>query len=252
MGSGEIDLAQHDDLPFRVSGVLAKTGTPVDRTVHVTLEAIEAIHVDWRTGAKVGPSTPEAVIRAMDLTPRTVTAAYVGLKNKIKILNFPRFIGDYKEEALSGVIPGQALSQLWSIVGTAELALAAIALLVVVAAVISIGVMLWASLAARRREMAILRSLGARPSSILALLMLEAIGATVLGVALGAALHLVGLGFMAGWLDREYGVYIPNLGLSIRELQALGLAALLGALAGLPPAIRAYQMSLSDGVAVRE
>ena len=50
-GLGSVSFVEHDDKPFRVSGILAKTGTPVDRTVHVSLEAIEAIHVDWQSGA---------------------------------------------------------------------------------------------------------------------------------------------------------------------------------------------------------
>ncbi len=45
-GTGDVSFAMHDDKPFRVSGILEKTGTPVDRTVHVSLEGIEAIHVD--------------------------------------------------------------------------------------------------------------------------------------------------------------------------------------------------------------
>ncbi len=49
-GLGSVSFVQHDDKPFRVAGVLAKTGTPVDRTVHVSLPAIEAIHVDWQSG----------------------------------------------------------------------------------------------------------------------------------------------------------------------------------------------------------
>ena len=52
-GAGDVSFARHDDKPFRVAGILARTGTPVDRTVHVSLEAIEAIHADWQGGAPV-------------------------------------------------------------------------------------------------------------------------------------------------------------------------------------------------------
>ncbi|MCI4663562.1 MAG: ABC transporter permease [Neomegalonema sp.] len=243
----------HDDLPFRIVAILAKTGTPVDRTVHVTLEAIEAIHVDWRTGArKLGAATPEATIRAMDLTPRAITAALVGLKSPISILGYRRYVNDYPKEALSAVMPGVALSELWRIVGVAETALSAISFLVVIAAAIGVGVMLSASLAARRREMAILRSVGARPRTILGLLMVEAAGVTLLGVLVGAGLHVAGLSMLAGWLDANYGVYIESVALSSREFGALGIATALGALAGVPAAWRAYRLSLADGVAMRE
>ena len=56
---GLASFTEHKDQPFRVSGILEKTGTPVDRTVIVAMEAIEAIHVDWKGGAKIpGQTTP--------------------------------------------------------------------------------------------------------------------------------------------------------------------------------------------------
>ena len=52
-GLGQADFgSSHENRPFRVVGILAPTGTPVDQTVHVSLEAITAIHVGWETGAK--------------------------------------------------------------------------------------------------------------------------------------------------------------------------------------------------------
>ena len=50
-GSGELNVAEHADKPFTVVGVLARTGTPVDRTVHIGLQAMEAIHLEWAGGA---------------------------------------------------------------------------------------------------------------------------------------------------------------------------------------------------------
>jgi putative ABC transport system permease protein len=55
---GLASFSEHEDQPFRISGILEKTGTPVDRTVIVSLEAIEAIHVDWRSGAQFPASRP--------------------------------------------------------------------------------------------------------------------------------------------------------------------------------------------------
>ena len=70
-GLGSVSFVEHDDKPFRVAGILAKTGTPVDRTVHVSLEAIEAIHVDWQSGARVpGQSVSADEVREMDLQPK--------------------------------------------------------------------------------------------------------------------------------------------------------------------------------------
>jgi putative ABC transport system permease protein len=75
-GAGAISFVEHDDKPFRVVGILAKTGTPVDRTVHISLEAIEAIHVDWQSGARIpGQSVSAEEARKMDLRPKAITAS---------------------------------------------------------------------------------------------------------------------------------------------------------------------------------
>ena len=92
-GLGAADLGSgHENRPFRVSGILKPTGTPVDRTVHVSLEAITAIHVGWETGAKnpLADTIDETMIRSFDLTPKSVTAIFVGLKQKGTILTTRR------------------------------------------------------------------------------------------------------------------------------------------------------------------
>lgn len=107
-----------------MAGILAKTGTPVDRTVHVSLEAIEAIHVDWKSGAPMpGLSISAEKARKMNLKPKAITAVLVGLKSKISTFHVQRFINEYSAEPLSAVLPGVALSQLWNLIGIAEKAL---------------------------------------------------------------------------------------------------------------------------------
>ena len=55
--------AAHDDLPFRIHKVLARSGTPFDRAVFIPLEASEAIHRGWRGGQKLMSMTPEQVAK---------------------------------------------------------------------------------------------------------------------------------------------------------------------------------------------
>ena len=108
-GIGSGGLVGHDDKPFVVVGILERTGTPVDRTVHVSLEGIEAIHVDWRKGAKVPSMTITAdEVREMDLTPATITAIMVGLKSRLGIFRAQREISRYRREPLSAILPGVA------------------------------------------------------------------------------------------------------------------------------------------------
>ena len=143
----------HDDQPFRIAGILDKTGTPVDRTVIVSLEGIEAIHVDWRGGGRVaGQPTPPDTLREMDLTPRAITAALVGVQSPLEILTLQRAINDYRAEPLLAILPGVALQELWSVVGAAETALMGVSAMVVLTALIGLMATVFASLNERRRR----------------------------------------------------------------------------------------------------
>lgn len=249
---GLASFSHHDDQPFRVAGVLARTGTPVDRTVIVSLEGIEAIHVDWRSGARIpGQTTPAEAIRQMDLTPRTVTAALVGVNSRLQIFGLQRWINEYRAEPLLAILPGVALQELWQIVGVAETALTAVSGMVVVTALIGLVAMISASLAERRREMAIWRAMGARPGTILGLLVLEAGLIAAAGAALGLAFLYAGLALARPWIDATWGLWLPIAAPGLRELTVLAAVIGAAALASLLPAIRAYRMSLADGMMVR-
>lgn len=249
---GLASFIEHADQPFRVSGILAKTGTPVDRTVIVGMEAIEAIHVDWQSGAKIpGRATPVEAIRQMDLEPTAITAALVGVKSRLQIFQLQRWINEYPQEPLLAVLPGVALQELWQIVGIAETALIGVSAMVVVTALIGMMAMIFSSLNERRREMAILRAMGARPMTILGLLVLEAALMAAIGAAIGAALLYAGLAVARPWVDAAFGLWLPLELPSGRE--AAVLIGVIGAatLASLLPALRAYRLSLADGMTVR-
>ena len=123
-GTGELSLLDHGDKPFTVAGVLAKTGTPVDRSVYVSLEGIEAMHIDWSGGVPI-PSQRVTAADALelDLTPRAITAFLVGVRSKTGIFQLQRDVNDYRREPLLAVLPGVALQELWNLLGAAERAL---------------------------------------------------------------------------------------------------------------------------------
>ena len=251
-GLGSVSFSEHDDKPFRVAGILRKTGTPIDRTVHVSLAAIEAIHVDWQSGARQpGQGVSADDVRRMDLAPKAITSAFLGLKSRLATFRLQRAINEYPREPLSAIIPGVALQELWDLVSVAETALTAVSIMVVVTALIGMVVMILTTLNERRREMAILRSVGARPSTILGLLTAEAGLLTVAGVALGTALLYVSLAVLRPVIDRMWGLNLTIEPLNTHELQMLAGVVLAGLLAGLLPAIRAYRLSLADGMTVR-
>lgn len=251
-GVGSVSFVEHEDKPFRVAGILAKTGTPIDRTVHVSLEAIEAIHIDWQNGAPVpGQSVSADAVRKMDLTPKAITAALVGLKSKLATFRMQRAINDYAEEPLSAIMPGVALQELWGLVGTAETALSVVSAMVVVTALLGMVTMILTTLNERRREMAILRSVGATPGTVLGLLAAEGGLLTFAGAVLGT-LALYGALFCArGYIDRTYGLSLAIGPLRPDEWLKLALIVVAGFAAGLLPALRAYRLSLVDGMMVR-
>ena len=251
-GLGSTGFLEHDDKPFKVSGILAKTGTPVDRTVHISLEAIEAIHVDWQSGARIpGQSVSVEDVRHMDLQPKAITAALIGLRSKLAIFRLQRAINDFRAEPLSAILPGATLQELWGLVGTAETALAAVSAMVVVTALLGMVTMILTTLNERRREMAILRSVGARPATILGLLIAEATLLILIGVGLGVVLLYAGLALLQPYIDRVYGLHIDIQVLKTGEWFNLAGVVAAGVLAGLLPALRAYRLSLADGLTVR-
>lgn len=251
-GLGRIEQNAHDDRPFRISGVLKKTGTPVDRTVHVSLKAIEAIHIDWKSGRKQPGLAPSPdTLRKLTLTPKAITAAMVGVKSKISIFKLQRFINEYRDEPLVAVLPGVALQELWGLVGTAEQALVAVAAMVVIAALLGLATMILSTLNERRREIAILRSAGANPGTVITLLLMEAGMLAVLGVLLGTVLLYAGLFIAQPLVDAHYGLYLPIEPLMLREVGLLALIVGGALLFALLPALRAYRMSLADGMTVR-
>lgn len=250
-GSGAAGLGEHDDRPFTVVGVLARNGTPLDRAVLVGLAGIEAIHVGWQGGAPIpGLRIAPEQLRKFDLRPRTVSAALVGLKSRVAVFRVQRQINAFADEPLTAVLPGVALQSLWGLVGIVERALLAVSALVVAVGLSGLVAVVVASLGERRRELAILRALGAGPGHVLALLMLESLLLATLGIALGLALVYGVAAGAAPWLA-AYGLQ-PGLGWPGTGEWWLLLAVFgASAAAGLVPGWRAYRYSVADGMTIR-
>lgn len=250
-GLGSTSFELHDDKPFTVVGILAPTGTPVDRTVHIPLAGMSAIHMDWTAGVRLpgfAVSAEEAL--AMDLTPDSVTAVLIGMKSRIQALGFQRRINEYRAEPLTAIIPGATLAELWQMIGIAENALIAISGLVVVTGMLGMVTVILAGLNERRREMAILRALGARPLHILGLLMIESGLYGIAGLVLGLLLHWALIALAALWVQPAYGIQL-TLSLPAWPMSGVLLAVvLLSVLVGLAPGWKAYRRSLSDGLTV--
>ena len=245
-------FSDHDDQPFKVSGILAKTGTPVDNTVIVSLEAIEAIHVDWSTGAKIpGQITPVEEIRQMDLSPKNITAALIGVNSKLQIFQLQRWINEYPEESLSSILPGVALQELWRIVGVVENLLLGISVTVIFTTLIGMTAIIFSSLNERRREMAIWRAMGASPKVVIGLLMLEAFIISVMSIIVSTVMLFLTLYVLQPWIDNTYGILVNIETLAVKDIYIFMLFILSASLVSLIPAIRAYWFSINDGMTIK-
>ena len=252
-GVARISLLKHDDKPFTVVGILGRTGTPVDRTLHISLAGMEALHIDWQNGmpARGAAQVSAEQARAMDLQPKQITAFLLGLNSKIATFSLQREINEYRGEPLLAILPGVALQELWSLMGTAEKALFVVSLFVVLTGLIGMLTAILTSLNERRREMAILRSVGARPWHIAGLLVVEAFALALAGVLLGLLLLYLGIAGAQGYVQAHYGLYLPLSAPSSYEWRLLGAILAAALLMGCVPAWRAYRQSLADGLSIR-
>lgn len=252
-GLGAGGFSDHDNRPFRVVGILAPTGTPVDQTIQVSLEAITAIHVGWETGSKnpLADTITENTIRSFDLTPKTVTAVFAGLKSRATVLRTRRAINTNKSEPLMAIIPGQALAELWQVMGTAERVLLAVSAFVIAVGLVSILTSILTSLNERRREMSILRATGARPHHVFALMVAEAAVLGFLGAVLGAVLIQVIFTIAAPILSAQYGIALIGTGPSLVDVYTILAVTGAALLLGIWPALTALRRSLADGLTVK-
>jgi len=252
-GTGRKSFLKHDDRPFKVVGILKPTGTPVDQSLHVSLEGITAMHIDWESGAPPmeGESLSSADILKLDLKPDEITSFLIGLKSKIHAFSLQRQVNSFKEEPLSAIMPGVALQELWNLLRTAEVGLRIITWFVLFAGLLGMMTSLLSGLNERRREMAILRSVGAGPGTISFLLIFEAIFLTLVGILFGLLFLYITLFVSQPLLEAYFGLFIPIQPPSVKDLIILGVIILNGMLMGLIPALRAYRQSLSDGMTIR-
>lgn len=252
-GVATVSLIKHDDKPFRVVGILKRTGTPVDHTLHINLAGMEALHVDWQHGmpARGAARIDAEQARQLDLQPQQITAVLLGLNSKIATFTLQREINQYRGEPLLAILPGVALQELWSLMGTAEKALFVVSLFVVFTGLIGMLTAILTSLNERRREMAILRSVGARPWQIAGLLIAEAFSLALAGVLFGLLLLYLAIAVARPLLQSHYGIYLPLAWPSTYEWSLLGGILLAALLMGCVPAWRAYRQSLADGLSIR-
>src|SRR5690606_34813066 len=124
-GAGEVSFMPHEQHPFRIAGVLERTGTPADRTVHVTLHGLAAVH---ESAAEDEDPIAAALRQSADgaSDPPASTAFLVGLHSRAAALAVQRSVNEYPGEPLTAILPAVALQEVWEITGAVERTLFAV------------------------------------------------------------------------------------------------------------------------------
>ena len=249
-GSIESIGSKHDDFSFTVTGVLNKTGTPIDQAIFLDLKGYELLHLGWKSGKKVF-SLEDIDLSSLPpdaLNPKTVTAAFVGLKSKLTIFNFSKNIREYTEEAISAVIPGIALSELWSIVGLVDKGFQLLSWIIIAISLIAMVTLIIASLDNRKQEMTIYRANGASPKFLAAMVICESLVIGLVAI-IGAIILVTAVTYFAtSQLNLALGISPSFKWISLDEIKVFGIILLSGALSSLIPAAMVFRKNLHQAL----
>lgn len=246
-------IQKHDDKPFRVVGILKPTGTALDQSLYISLYGMEAIHMDWKNGAAPTQENaiPQSQLTKENIKNGPITSFFLRTNSRIETLRLQRTINTYEPEALLAIIPGATLADLWRGLSQIDTVLKIISFMVLFVGLASMISTILAGLNERRREMAILRSLGAGPKRLTALLVFESFLLTGLAIFAGVILNATGFVLLSGWLESQFGFYVVGEMFSATELLYLILIWSAGTLIGFIPAIKASRLALKDGLTVK-
>ncbi len=245
-GSVESVGSKHDDFSFVVTGILNKTGTPIDQAIFLDLKGYELLHLGWKSGKKIFnlddinlSSLPEDA-----LIPKTVTAAFIGLKSKLTLFNFSKNIREYPKEAISAVIPGIALSELWSIVGLVDKGFQLLSWIIIAISLIAMVTLIIASLDNRKQEMTIYRANGASPKFLAMMVLCESLVIGLTAIVGAIVLVTIVTYFATAQLNLALGISPTFKWISMGEITVFSFILLAGALSSLIPAVMVFRKNL--------
>lgn len=227
----------HEDAPATVVGILEPTGTPIDRALYLPIGAYYVMD---------GHEAQEGMVEGGARDPRGLSAVMLGTKAGFYRAGLYRTLND-RLDAMA-VYPSVEVRKLFALVGTGDLVLRWISLLVVVVALLGVMVAIYNTMGARRKEFAILRALGARRRSLLGLVVSESALLGFFGGLLGLLLSGILVMLVGEQLRALTGVAVqawPGL----PELLLLLAVTVAAALAGLVPAMAAYRTETAHALA---
>lgn len=248
-GIAKTSFSLHTDKPFTIVGILAPTGTPVDQTLHVGLQGIEAIHFNGQEVSSPQTAKTEKGYhqhkqpKFAHLEPESITALMLGLKSKISTFKVQREINNDTQEPLLAILPGVALSELWQMMKILENTLFLISILVFISASLSVSAMLLSSIKQRTREIQLLRVIGASPLFLFLLIELEAFLIAMISSALGATILMISLFFAQSFLASYFNLQISINIFSLNTLMIVIAMLCTSLLVATIPSITGYKQS---------
>lgn len=228
--------SEHKDFPYKVVGLLAETGSSIDRAIYVTLPSVWRIHEKeadvHRQLAGIEGGSPK---QDLEVTSVLIRLKAVGMR-----LWMTQEI-QKRTEAMAAIPVNEMLRLYQQVLGPIQRILMGVAALVVVVSVLSITATLYQSAERRRRDLAVLRALGAHPAEIGGLVVIEALLLTVLGILAGWLMGHGGLALAASALQDGAGIGLAPWTSDRIEWISLGIVGSGGMIAGLLPAVMAYR-----------
>lgn len=233
---------EHSKFPYTVVGILAPSGSPNDRAVFCSVDSV------WNVHAHHGEGEHKEEERGHEASSE-VTAILIALQSPSLRFQFVESINDSFNAMAT--IPIQQVANLYAnILGTAKSVLLAVGYLVVAISAISVLIGLYLSIFQRKRDLAVMRALGASAHEIVSSVLIEAFLVTVLGIGAG---WIIGNGVcwaIGQYLERRYGLTVGIFGwLTSEETAAFAVIALVGFVAGMLPAWQAYRTDVARDLA---
>jgi putative ABC transport system permease protein len=216
--------------------VLAPSGTVLDRLVLTSIESVWLVHDEHAgTGAPVTEENKE------------ITALLIQYASPIAAAVLPRYINNNSE--MQAASPAYETARLFTVIGVGVDVLRGFALVLILSAGLSLFIALYNALAERRYDLALMRTLGASPWTLMALMLLEGALLAGLGAVLGIALGHGATEALGQALTAAQQVAVTGRTWLPEELWLLAVAVAVGVMAALLPAWRAYRTDIAHTLA---
>ncbi len=229
----------HDATPYTVVGMLAPTGTVIDRLVVTGLESVWAVHMQLRPD-----EDPSEALSALTDDEKEMTALLVQYGSPLAAVTLPRMIN--QQTNMQAASPAAETARLFALFSVGLDVIRGFAIVLVLAAGLSTFIALYNALEERRYDLAVMRMLGASPGTLVRLVLMEGGLLAVVGALLGVLAGHVMAELIGTWLAAQRQPSISGFRFLPEEAAIVGAAVLVGLIAATVPAWRAYRRDVAQ------